>query len=71
LHYDKVLLDLYENSISKLPKGKAFRVFQQIAINNKVNLNNLIGIHFTEEPTQSILKFINKHYPHIKIHISK
>ena len=72
LHYDKVLLDLYKNSITNLPKGKGFQLWQQIAINNKVNLNNLVGIHFNkDEPTQSILKFINKNYPHIKIYNSK
>jgi hypothetical protein len=32
-----ILEKLYRNSISKLPNGKAFQVFQQIAINNKAN----------------------------------
>jgi hypothetical protein len=69
-HYDKILLKLYKNSITKIPGGKAFQVFQQIAINNKVNLDNLVGIQFNyEAPTQSILGFINKNYPHVKIYI--
>ena len=68
--YDKILLKLYENSITKLPYGKAFQIFQQVAINNKVNLNNLVGIHFNSQvPTQSILKLIKKNYPRVKIYI--
>jgi hypothetical protein len=69
-YYDKILLNLYKNSTDKLPKGKSFQIFQQIAINNKVNLNDLVAIQFNfQEPTKSILKFINRNYPNIQIYI--
>jgi hypothetical protein len=40
----KVLFKLYKNTISKLPNGRAFQVFQQVAIKNKTNLNKLVEI---------------------------
>ena len=66
---DNVLLKLYKNSTSKLPKGKAFQIFQQIAIQNKVNIEPfIVGIELIQ-PSQKTLNIINKLYPNIKVKI--
>jgi len=66
--YDQVLSKLYKKSINKLPNGKSFQVFQQVAIENKVNIKDkLIGIKFKIKPTDKIIKYINIHYPMCKI----
>ena len=71
-NYDKILFDLYKNSISILENGHGFQIYQQVAINNKVNLNDLVGIQFTyREPEKSLIKFINKNYPNVEIYFDK
>ena len=63
-YYDKILLELYKNGY--------FGTGQQVAINNKVNLNNLIGIHFNFiEPNKALINYINKNFPIVKIYIKK
>ena len=42
-NYDSVLKRLYDYSISVL-NGKYYQVFQQVAVLNKVNLNELVAI---------------------------
>ncbi len=70
--YNSVLTKLYNYSISVLKKGKAFQVFQQIAVRNKVNLDELVAIHFHNKSfaTESIIKYITKFYPNIIIKIN-
>lgn len=58
-YYNKVLQKLYNNSINVLHNGTAFQAFQQIAILNKINLVNLIGIEFTNYIPPNILTKIN------------
>ena len=67
-YYDDVLLELYKKSIRK--DGSIDRFIQQVAINNKVNLFDLVGIYFKVIPDdKSIIKYINKNYPFVKIYI--
>jgi hypothetical protein len=54
------------NKIKPMPKGSGFQVFQQIAVRNKVKLNELVAIQFNDMP-DSIINYITKHYPDIKI----
>jgi hypothetical protein len=70
--YNSVLTKLYNYSISVLKKGKAFQVFQQIAVRNKVNLDELVAIQFYNKSfaTESIIKYITKFYPNIIIKIN-
>jgi hypothetical protein len=70
--YNSVLTKLYNYSISVLKKGEAFQVFQQIAVRNKVNLDELVAIHFHNKScaTESIIKYITKFYPTIIIKIN-
>ena len=68
--YNTVLQKLYEFSISALPRGRAFQVFQQIAIRNKVNLDNLVAIKFKENiVSDNVINYIKKYYPNIIIKI--
>lgn len=68
--YNKILYNLYKKSTYVLPKGKGFYVFQQVAISNKVNLKNLIGIQFNKtKPTTRLINLINKHYPNVIVEI--
>ena len=69
--YNKVLKKLFENSISKLHDGEYFQTFQQIAITNKLNLENLVQITFNVKPNSSIIKLIQNKYPHVIIYINK
>jgi hypothetical protein len=67
---NSVLKKLYKYSISVLPSGYSFQVFQQIAVRNKVNLNNLVAIEFKKDfVTNSIINYINKYYPNVIINI--
>jgi len=70
--YNSVLTKLYNYSISVLKKGEAFQVFQQIAVRNKVNLDELVAIQFYNKScaTESIIKYITKFYPNIIIKIN-
>jgi len=70
--YNSVLIKLYNYSISVLKKGEAFQVFQQIAVRNKVNLDELVAIQFYNKScaTESIIKYITKFYPNIIIKIN-
>lgn len=63
--YNTVLKKLYDLSVSRL-NGDAFQVFQQIAVRNKVKLNELVAIQFNNMP-DSIINYITKHYPDVKI----
>jgi len=70
--YNSVLTKLYNYSISQLKNGEAFQVFQQIAVRNKVNLDELVAIQFYNKSfaTESIIKYITKFYPTITIKIN-
>ena len=70
--YNSVLTKLYNYSISVLKKGEAFQVFQQIAVRNKVNLDELVAIQFYNKScaTESFIKYITKFYPTIIIKIN-
>ena len=69
--YNTVLKKLYNYSISILENGKAFQIFQQIAVRNKVNLNELVAIEFNNKilATDSIIKYITKMFPNVEIKI--
>ena len=68
--YNTVLRKLYEHSISLLPRGDAFESFQQIAIRNKINLNNLVGIKFKKNiVSDNVINYIKKYYPNVIIKI--
>jgi len=65
---NKVLTKLFKNSISKLPNGEAFQVFQQIAIKNKCDLKYLNKIKFMyQKPSKTLIKLIKNVSPEIKI----
>jgi hypothetical protein len=66
-----VLTKLFKNAISKLPKGKAFQVFQQIAIKKQCNLNNLVQIIFNKKPSDKVIKIIKDKYPDVIIKFKK
>jgi hypothetical protein len=70
--YNTVLKKLYNYSISKLKNGRAFQIFQQIAVRNKVNLNELVAIEFNNKilVTDSIIKYITKMFPNVEIKIN-
>jgi hypothetical protein len=70
--YNKVLKELFNFSISVLKNGDAFHVFQQVAVHNKINLNNLICIEFNnkEDANQNIVNYIKKYYPNVEIKIN-
>ena len=69
--YNSVLTKLYNYSISVSKKGEPFEVYQQIAVRNKVNLDELVAIQFYNKSfaTESIIKYITKFYPNITIKI--
>lgn len=68
--YNTVLKKLYDYSISVLPNGEAFEVFQQIAVRNKVSLQELVAIEFKKEfINDSIINYIGKYYPNVQINI--
>jgi hypothetical protein len=67
--YNTVVKKLYEHSISVF---KHFQYFQQVAIQNKVNLKELVAIEFIEGfENEKIINNISKYYPSIEIKISK
>ena len=67
--YNNVLKKLYNQSKKKLDY---FQVFQQVAVKNKINLKELIGIQFSEGfQNDKILNYISKNYPNIEIKITK
>lgn len=64
--YNLVLRKLYNHSISI--NSKAFYIFQQVAIKNKVSLNNLVGIEFKKGLNiQPYIEYIKENYPNVKI----
>jgi hypothetical protein len=68
--YNTILNKLYKYSISVLD-GRAFQIFQQIAVRNKINLNELVAIEFKHPflVNNSIIEYITKYYPNIIIQI--
>lgn len=71
IKYKNVLKKLYKYSFSVLGKGKAFQIFQQVAVHNKVNLNELVAIQLCKNiVTNNLINFINKYYPNIIININ-
>jgi hypothetical protein len=70
--YNTVLKKLYDSSVSQL-NGEAFQVFQQVAVRNKVKLNELVAIQFNNDKlvTDNIINYITKHYPYVKIKKNK
>jgi len=66
--YNTILKKLYDHSISIL-NGFSFTIFQQVAVRNKVNLNELVAIEFRDKSliTDIIINYITKYYPNIKI----
>ena len=69
-NYDKVLKKLYDYSISVLPRGYSFQVFQQVAVRNKVNLKELVAIEFKKNiVSDSIINYITKYYPNVIINM--
>ncbi len=66
--YNTVLKKLYDQSVSK--HKKAFYVFQQIAVKNKVNIKELVAIEFIrKDDNDKIIKYITKYYPDIIIKV--
>jgi len=69
--YNIVLKKLYNYSYSVLENGKAFQVFQQIAVKNKVKLNELVAIQIKKDiATDKIINYITKYYPNLIININ-
>ena len=73
LKYNSVLKKLYDQSKKKY---KYYQYFQQVAVRNKVNLKELVGIDFLEnffndKELNYFSNYISKNYPNIKIKISK
>ena len=66
-NYNSVLKKLHKQSIAQTESGIGFQIFNQIAIHNKVNLDELVGIEFKIDPPKSLLTYINKYYPDVKI----
>lgn len=69
-----ILENLYKNSISRLPRGKAFQIFQQIAISNKVNIKKyLVAVEFKKcnrsdkKIIMPMIDYLKNKYPSIKI----
>ena len=67
-NYDIVLKKLFKSSLET--HLKAFQVFQQIAVLNKVNLKELVAIEFNKKSNSSIIKFLNEHYPDVIIKLN-
>jgi hypothetical protein len=69
--YNDVLKKIFNYSISLLPNGNSFQVFQQIALSNKVSIKELVGIEFKNknDATPEIIQYINKYYPNVEIKI--
>jgi hypothetical protein len=65
-NYEKILEELFNTSIKY---KSSFQLYQQIAIENKINLKNLIEIEFKKKPTKSLFDCIIKFYPNVKITI--
>ena len=70
--YNTVLNKLYDFSINHL-NGRYFNRFQQVAVRNKVNLNDLVAIEFQDKTlaTDRIINYITKYYPNVMIKITK
>jgi len=73
LKYNSVLKKLYDQSKKTY---KYYQYFQQVAVRNKVNLKELVGIElienfFNEKELNYFSNYILNNYPHIKIKISK
>lgn len=70
--YDDVLKNTYKKIISGDLGSKYFQVEQQIAIKNKISLNNLVAIEFLSRkgkniPSDKLLNYITKYYPNVLI----
>jgi hypothetical protein len=65
-NYEKVLEELFNTSIKH---KSSFQIYQQISIENKVNLKNLIEIELKKEPSKKLLNLIKEFYPNVKITI--
>jgi hypothetical protein len=59
--YNTILKKLYNYSISVL-NGKSFQIFQQVAVRNKVSLNELVAIEFKDKSsaTNNIINYFIK-----------
>ena len=74
--YDSVLSKLYKNSLLFTPykQGLHFQLNNQVTVLNKINLKELVGIHFhVDKPYEKMSKIINyitKYYPNVKILVS-
>jgi hypothetical protein len=71
--YNSVLKKLYYQSKKKF---KYYQYFQQVSVQNKVNLKELVGIEFienffNEKQINYFSNYISKNYPNIEIKISK
>jgi hypothetical protein len=69
----KTLMNLYKYSVSQL-KGKAFFVFQQVAIKNNFSLKNLVAISFNTpdnyiKRVHKLIEKIKTKYPNVQIKI--
>ena len=61
-----ILAKLFKYSISVLPGGRAFQIFQQIALKKQISLKYLKAIKFNKsKPSQSLLKLLSKEYPDV------
>ena len=59
---------LYDHRISIY--RESFQVFQQVAILNKINLKELVGIEFKKNfVNDKILNYIYKYFPNVAIKI--
>ena len=72
--YERVLKNLYTQSIKRLPGGKYFFVSQQVAIKNKLSgtnfKKNIVGIQFNNmQPSKTLLNYIKKEYPNVLVDI--
>jgi hypothetical protein len=66
--YNLVLRKLYNQSISVKSRAKIFQILQQVAIRNKVSLDNLVGIEFKKNlDIKPYVEYIKEYYPDVKI----
>jgi len=68
--YNTILKKLYDYSISVL-NGYSFQIFQQVAVRNKVNLDELVAIEINDKSlvTNKLIDYITKNYPNVMIKI--
>lgn len=63
----RILKHLFKRSISLLPNGQGFQVFQQIAVKKECNLKHLKAIEFRYKVSNKILKTIKDLYPNVQV----